>query len=92
MIVKVDLDDRLVYVLQERALNSSRSFSEVVNDALGYVVSSPRAESNLTTTIGVYVRAHYTDAEIADLLGLLPRRVAETRRELGLKPNKKRRR
>lgn len=90
MKITVNIDPRVVYVLQERAQATGLDFDTVVNDALGYVIARPRSQSPLPTRVGVYVRAGYTDKEIAHLLALPLSRVGGMRRDQGLKPNKPR--
>jgi hypothetical protein len=85
MRVTVDMDPRDVWRLQERAEREGVTPGEVLRDEL----APRRSALEFHDRVRARVRAGMCDADIAEELGRAPGTIAEVRRGLGLKANRR---
>lgn len=96
MILKVELDPKTIWRLEERAEFNSCTVAEYLARVAEHGVAAPRAWST-NEQQGAETRARvrelhaegFTDAEIAARIGRVREYVALVRRRLGLAPNKR---
>lgn len=96
MILKIELDPKLVWRLDEvaerRGVSAAELAAEVVEKAFVQRPSKLALAGERTRAEVARLHAEgLTDVEIAERIGRVQEHVARTRRVLGLKPNRRRR-
>lgn len=97
MLVKLDLDPKIVWRLEEQAESEGMTIGEFVGQAVTYGIKAPRKwhtnqfQGEITRQEIARLHAEgLTDAEIAQRVDRVREYVADVRRKLGLKANRRR--
>lgn len=96
MLLKVDLDPKTIWRIEERAEFNECTVAEYLVQVAEHGVAAPRSwrtteqqGAETRSRVGALHAEGFTDAEIAARVGRVREHVASVRRKLGLKPNKR---